>query len=118
MPSAGFTDSNGNKIETWTGAGADWSALGTAGNASVTTEVQPPAPVVGDPNLRFPVGTKVICNCGPEGWLAGTIVLQNYSEESANPNWPAGKKAPYQVVSHTHVFSVLPPTPPPRLAPC
>jgi len=41
--------------------------------------------------LRFPVGTRVECNCGR--WRSGTVVAHWYRD----PQWPAGKTAPYQI---------------------
>ena len=41
--------------------------------------------------LRFPVGTRVECNCGT--WKAGTIVAHFYTQ----PDFGAGKCVPYQV---------------------
>jgi len=40
---------------------------------------------------RFAIGDRVECNTGE--WVAGTVVALDY----AQPNWPPGKIAPYQV---------------------
>mmetsp|Transcript_25672 Transcript_25672/g.85694 ORF Transcript_25672/g.85694 Transcript_25672/m.85694 type:complete len:484 (+) Transcript_25672:69-1520(+) len=46
-----------------------------------------------EPELRFPVGTRVECNVGPK-WATGTVVKQWYRE----PDWPKSKvSAPYQI---------------------
>ena len=42
--------------------------------------------------LRFPVGTRVECNCGQ--WKAGTIVKHFYTQRS----FPEGMCVPYQVL--------------------
>merc|ERR1719446_243253 len=44
-----------------------------------------------DGQLRFPIGTRVECNCA--GWHAGTVVAHWWRDAS----WPAGKVVPYQV---------------------
>ena len=41
--------------------------------------------------LRFPVGTRVECNCGQ--WKAGTVVKHFYTQSS----FPEGMCVPYQV---------------------
>ena len=47
-----------------------------------------------DGPLRFVVGGKVKCNMGAQnGWHSGTVVACNYAE----PSWPPGQKAAYQV---------------------
>jgi hypothetical protein len=48
------------------------------------------------PELRFEMGTKVLCRIGPDAtkdWAPGTIVMLWYREDS----WPAGSLAPYKV---------------------
>lgn len=48
------------------------------------------------PELRFSVGTRVLCRIGPDAkkdWAPGTIVLLWYRE----PNWPPGSFAPYKI---------------------
>lgn len=50
----------------------------------------PPVDVV---ELRFDVGTRVICRVGPTGWLPGQIVQLWYREAQ----WPEGALAPYQI---------------------
>jgi hypothetical protein len=48
------------------------------------------------PELRFSVGTRVLCRVGPNAetdWAAGTIVLLWYREET----WPPGSFAPYKI---------------------
>ncbi|KAG7373007.1 hypothetical protein IV203_033731 [Nitzschia inconspicua] len=48
------------------------------------------------PELRFSVGTRVLCRIGPDAnkdWAPGTIVLLWYRE----PNWPKGSFAPYKI---------------------
>ena len=48
------------------------------------------------PQLRFTVGTKVMCRTGPnpeKDWLPGTITQLWYKEKS----WPEGSFAPYKV---------------------
>ena len=45
------------------------------------------------PELRFEVGTKVLCRVGASEWHGGTILQQWYREES----WPQGAWAPYKV---------------------
>jgi len=44
-------------------------------------------------NLRFEVGSFVMCNMGPHGWKLGRIIALHYRED----HWPPGTKAPYQV---------------------
>lgn len=45
----------------------------------------------GTEHLRFDMGARVACNTGD--WSPGIVVKHNYRE----PNWPAGKIAPYQI---------------------
>jgi len=48
------------------------------------------------PELRFAIGTKVLCRIGPDAekdWLAGNITQLWYTEKS----WPPGSYAPYKV---------------------
>jgi hypothetical protein len=48
------------------------------------------------PELRFQMGTKVLCRIGPDAtkdWAPGTVVLLWYRE----PNWPNGSFAPYKI---------------------
>jgi len=45
--------------------------------------------------LRFPVGTEVLCRVGPTEWAAGTITQHWYRE--SGPAWPEGHYAPYKV---------------------
>lgn len=48
------------------------------------------------PELRFDMGTKVLCRIGPDAtkdWAPGTIVMLWYREDS----WPPGSLAPYKV---------------------
>ena len=46
---------------------------------------------IGKTTLRFPIGTRVECNCG--SWKAGTIVKHFYTQKS----FPEGMCVPYQV---------------------
>ena len=48
------------------------------------------------PELRFEIGTRVLCRIGPDAnkdWAPGKIVLLWYRE----PNWPRGSFAPYKI---------------------
>lgn len=48
------------------------------------------------PQLRFEVGTKVLCRIGPDAerdWAPGTIMQLWYAEK----DWPEGSFAPYKV---------------------
>lgn len=48
------------------------------------------------PELRFEVGTRVLCRIGPDpdrDWAPGTVSLLWYREM----NWPAQSYAPYQI---------------------
>jgi hypothetical protein len=48
------------------------------------------------PELRFDVGTAVLCRIGPNAekdWGPGRVVQLWYRE----PNWPAGSFAPYKI---------------------
>eukprot|EP01041_Mallomonas_annulata_P000482 gene482-902_t len=48
------------------------------------------------PELRFGLDTRVQCRVGPhpvKGWAAGTVVALHYAE----PSWPPGAMAPYQI---------------------
>ena len=48
------------------------------------------------PQLRFQVGTRVVCRVGPDpvtGWVPGLVVQLWYRE----PSWPADSWAPYKV---------------------
>jgi hypothetical protein len=51
----------------------------------------PPEPEL--PELRFDVGSRVLCRLGPNAWTPGTVVMLWYRED----NWPPGSFAPYQV---------------------
>jgi hypothetical protein len=57
----------------------------------------PPVDEEGDfPELRFQVGTRVLCRIGPDAntdWAPGTVVLLWYRE----PTWPKGSYAPYKI---------------------
>jgi len=53
-------------------------------------EWPPPQPV---PELRFAIGTNVLCRVGPTNWSPGQIVQLWYRE----PNWPDGAFAPYKI---------------------
>ena len=44
--------------------------------------------------LRFSLGTFVLCRVGPDQWEAGTISQLWYRENQ----WPEGAYAPYQIV--------------------
>lgn len=44
-------------------------------------------------NLRFPLGARVECNTGKDGWLPGEIVDHFYRD----PSFPPGETAPYQI---------------------
>jgi hypothetical protein len=50
----------------------------------------PPTPA---PELRFDVGSRVLCRTGPADWAAGRVVQLHYREDC----WPKGRVAPYQV---------------------
>jgi len=57
--------------------------------------LQPVVPF-GMPELRFKVGTRVICRTGPDvekDWCSGTIVFLWYRDKK----WPEGSYAPYRV---------------------
>jgi len=43
--------------------------------------------------LRFDVGTSVLCRVGAENWAPGQVVQLWYRE----PNWPEGAFAPYKI---------------------
>eukprot|EP01052_Picozoa_sp_SAG31_P040670 SAG31_NODE_5947_length_2245_cov_2.179404_1_plen_533_part_00 len=45
----------------------------------------------GSHGYRFPIGSRVLCNCG--NWLIGTVIAHNWREE----DWPLDQCAPYQV---------------------
>ena len=45
--------------------------------------------------LRFEVGTDVLCRVGPTEWTAGVITQQWYRE--SGPAWPEGHYAPYKI---------------------
>jgi len=48
------------------------------------------------PELRFTIGTKVLCRIGPDAekdWTPGTVIQLWYSEKS----WPQGSFAPYKI---------------------
>mmetsp|Transcript_14828 Transcript_14828/g.36277 ORF Transcript_14828/g.36277 Transcript_14828/m.36277 type:complete len:192 (+) Transcript_14828:343-918(+) len=51
----------------------------------------PPEPEL--PELRFELGSRVLCRLGQDTWGPGTVVMLWYREE----NWPPGSYAPYQV---------------------
>lgn len=51
----------------------------------------PPAPE--PPELRFAMGTAVLCRIGPQEWSKGKIIQLWYREA----NWPEGAYAPYQI---------------------
>jgi hypothetical protein len=54
----------------------------------------PPAEQFSDfPELRFDLGTSVLCRVGATDWIAGTIVQLWYRE----PQWPEGTLAPYKI---------------------
>jgi len=53
--------------------------------------------------LRFPPGTRVLCNMGT-AWQSGVIAAQWYSE----PNWPPGQKAAYQIKLDQGMFTFAP----------
>lgn len=69
-------------LEKWQkGEEADWPPVGEP------TEM---------PELRFDMGTKVLCRIGPDeekDWAPGTVAMLWYRE----PNWPPGSLAPYKV---------------------
>ncbi len=44
--------------------------------------------------LRFHLGDTILCNLGPSGWKPGRIIALHYRE----PDWPADRVAPYQVL--------------------
>ncbi|MEM7698738.1 MAG: hypothetical protein AAF236_10075, partial [Verrucomicrobiota bacterium] len=44
--------------------------------------------------LRFEIGSAVMCNLGQSGWKLGQIIGLHYREDS----WPAEQVAPYQVL--------------------
>lgn len=45
------------------------------------------------PELRFDIGTEVLCRVGASDWAPGRVALQWYRE----PNWPEGAFAPYKI---------------------
>ena len=56
-------------------------------------------------NLRFGVGTPVMCNLGSSGWKLGRIIALHYREE----HWDEGVTAPYQViVEEDHALIYVP----------
>jgi hypothetical protein len=69
-------------LEKWhKGEDADWPPI------DLPTEM---------PELRFDIGTKVLCRIGPDAekdWAPGEVMLLWYRE----PNWPAGSFAPYKI---------------------
>lgn len=71
-------------LEKWhAGEDADWPPMDEEAEAEF-------------PELRFDVGTRVLCRIGPDvnkDWAPGEIVLLWYRE----PNWPQGSFAPYKI---------------------
>jgi len=50
-------------------------------------------PLAPEPQLRFEVGTYVLCRVGPSDWCPGQVAQLWYRE----PNWPDGAFAPYKI---------------------
>ena len=56
-------------------------------------------------NLRFEVGTPVMCYLGVSGWKLGRIIALHYHEE----HWEEGVTAPYQVaLEEDHALIYVP----------
>ena len=69
-------------LEKWhRGEDADWPPMGAEPQM---------------PQLRFDIGTRVLCRIGPNAetdWAPGQIILLWYRESS----WPPGSFAPYKI---------------------
>jgi hypothetical protein len=96
-------------LEKWlNGEDVEWPPISVEDDASV--------------DLRFALGTEVLCLVGPNEWAPGKVSQLWYRES----DWPEGSFAPYQIIlddgraifapfDNDHLIRLLNSTEPPKL---